>query len=224
MLYRASGARFCRNPAFMALSRVALALLLCPLFASAAATEPSSGIVADVFDGDTIMLSSGEKVRYLGIDAPEVSHRSSPADCFGHEAKTLNKSLVLHKRVRLLYDRVRTDGHGRLLAYVFVPDGRCVNAELVLQGCALVFHSADGFGRFEEFLTHQKVAMRARRGLWGQCSVKPSDHYLANCRSHVFHRPGCTYGQQTGPGNRVRFDSRATALEAGFSPCRRCKP
>jgi micrococcal nuclease len=224
VLSKASGPRFWRSPAFTALRRVGLGLLLCSLLASAVAAEPSSGIVADVFDGDTIVLSSGERVRYLGIDAPEVSHRSSPADCFGHEAKALNESLVLRKKVSLLYDRVRTDAHGRLLAYVFLPDGRCINAEMLMRGGALVFHSPDGFGRFEAFLAHQKEAMRARRGLWGQCPVEPSDHYLANRRSHVFHRPGCTYGRQTGYANRVRFDSRAGALEAGFSPCRRCKP
>jgi micrococcal nuclease len=215
---------FPRSPASFTLNWACLALILCSMFTSAVAAEPSSGIVTGVFDGDTIMLSSGEKVRYLGIDAPEISHRGSPADCFGYEAKAVNESLVLHKNVTLLYDRVRTDAHGRLLAYVFLPDGRCVNAELLMQGCALVFHSSDGFGRFDDFLARQKEAMRARRGLWGHCPVEPSDHYLANRRSHVFHRPGCTYGRQTGSGNRIRFDSRAAALEAGFSPCRRCKP
>ena len=191
---------------------------------STASGLPASGVVVKVFDGDTVLLGSGEKVRYLGVDAPEVAHDHSPADCHGDEAKALNEQLVLRRRVILTYDRIRHDSHGRLLAYVHLPDGRCVNGELVLNGCALVFRSQDGFERFDEFLSHQRVAMRELRGLWGQCKVKTSDHYVGNSRSYVFHRPDCPFGRQIGSGNRVRFDSRSTAFEAGFSPCRRCRP
>ncbi|MCU0571984.1 MAG: thermonuclease family protein [Syntrophobacteraceae bacterium] len=201
-----------------------LAALLQLGFASPASGMPASGVVVKVFDGDTVLLGSGEKIRYLGIDAPEVAHGNTPADCHGQEAKALNERLVLRQRVDLRYDRIQTDSHGRLLAYVHLPDGRCVNSELVLQGCAVVFRSPEGFSRFHELLAHQKAAMRDRRGLWGQCRVKPSDHYLGNRRSYVFHRPDCPFGRQTGSGNRVRFDSRLTAFEAGFSPCRRCRP
>ncbi len=224
MTCKENGPRFFTDSFPQLFAKVALGFLLCCLFTSVASSEPSSGTVVTVFDGDTILLNSGEKVRYLGIDAPEVSHRSSPADCFGYEAKALNEKLVLNQRVNLRYDRVKTDPHGRLLAYVFLPDGRCVNSEMLMHGCAMVFRSSNGFDRFEEFLAYQMQAMRTRRGLWGQCAVSPSEHYTGNRRSYVFHRPGCTYGQQTGPGNRIRFDSRARALEAGFSPCRRCRP
>ena len=206
------------------LTIVACILWVCCLFSSVAAAAPTNGMVTAVFDGDTILLESGEKIRYLGVDAPEVSHQGSPADCYGHEAKDLNEQLVFHKRVSLRYDRATTDVHGRWLAYVFLPDGRCVNAELVKKGCATVFHSSEGFGKFDEFLSYQRQAMRDQRGLWGQCRVKPSNHYTGNRRSYVFHRAGCPYGRQTGSSNRTRFDSRNAALEAGYSPCRRCKP
>lgn len=193
-------------------------------FGLPASGVPASGVVVKVFDGDTVLLGSGEKVRYLGIDAPEVAHGNTPADCHGLEAKALNERLVLRQRVDLRYDGAQIDSHGRLLAYVHLPDGRCVNSELVLQGCAVVFRSAEGFSRFHELLAHQKAAIRSQRGLWGQCRVKPSDHYLGNRRSYVFHRPDCPFGRQTGSRNRVHFDSRMTAFEAGFSPCRRCRP
>ncbi len=219
-----NGTRFYTNIFPQLFAKVVIGFLLCCLVTSVASSEPSSGTVVSVFDGDTILLNSGEKVRYLGIDAPEVSHRSSPADCFGYEAKAFNERLVLNKRVSLRYDRVKTDAHGRLLAYVLLPDGRCINTEMLMHGCAMVFRSSNGFDRFEEFLSYQRQAMRNRRGLWGQCAVNPSEHYVGNRRSYVFHRPDCIYGQQTGPGNRIKFDSRTKALEAGFSPCRRCKP
>ncbi len=203
---------------------VGLAAILSLGSCRGAVAAPAGGVVVAVFDGDTVLLDSGEKIRYLGIDAPEVAHSGSTADCYGHEAKALNEKLVRRQRVTLRYDRTAIDVHGRWLAYVFLPDGRCVNAELVAQGCALVFRSAEGFSKLDELLSLQRDAMRNQRGLWGQCRVKPSEYYLGNRRSYIFHRPGCSYGRQTGSSNRTRIDSRTAAFEAGLSPCRRCKP
>ena len=45
---------------------------------------PSSATVEQVIDGDTIMLSSGEKVRYLLVDAPEITNGHN--DCYGQDA------------------------------------------------------------------------------------------------------------------------------------------
>lgn len=209
---------------------IKLGMVLCALaphpcsFASSEPTLPSSGIVVAVFDGDTLSLHTGERVRYLGIDAPEVAHPEAPADCYGEEARRFNRELVLHKMVYLRYDQVKTDSHGRLLAYVFTADGRCVNAEMLINGYALIFRSEEGFEKFSEFLAHQRRAIRERRGMWGQCTVKPSNYYLGNRRSHVFHRPDCSYGRTTGVRNRIRFETRNAALEEAFSPCRRCRP
>jgi micrococcal nuclease len=201
-----------------------LFLLLGYPFGSIALGAPSGGTVVAVFDGDTILLDSGEKIRYLGIDAPEVAHEGTPADCYGNEAKAFNREMVLHKRVSLRYERVKTDSYGRFLAYVFLAEGRCVNAEMVLRGYALVFRSSEGFERFDEFLTHQRQAIRSNRGLWSECNTQPAAHYSGNRRSHVFHRPECPFGRQIGTRNHVRFESRREALETGYSPCRRCKP
>jgi len=68
--------------------------------------------VTRVLDGDTIVIETGEKVRYQGIDSPEQNQR------WGEEAKKFNEGLVLEKKVRIEFDRVKLDKYGRLLAYV----------------------------------------------------------------------------------------------------------
>ena len=175
-------------------------------------------------DGDTIILESGERIRYLGIDAPEVAHDRVKADCFGEQAKELNSDLVLHQRVSLRYDREVIDPYGRFLAYVILPDGRCANLEMLRAGCACVFRTAQGFSRFEEFLSQQREALHKRKGLWGECSVTPAKSCLGNRGSYVFHRPECALGKKIAAESRITFADRWAGLEQGYRPCRYCKP
>ena len=197
-------------------------LLLLPAFSGS--HLPRSGEVAIVFDGDTVMLRSGAKVRYLGIDSPEVAHDDQRGDCYGEEAKRYNRRLVLGKRVRLEYDREKRDHYGRLLAYVYLPDGRCVNEELIKKGYAFVLRRPEGFKKLYHFLQLQRRAIQRRVGMWGYCRVDPEEFYIGNRRSFVFHRPSCPYGRQTARRNAIIFHSREEAFAEGFRPCRRCKP
>ena len=184
----------------------------------------AGGKVVQVFDGDTLLLESGERVRYLGIDSPEMAHEDKPADCYAKEAREVNASLVLHKKVTLQYDREQKDIHGRLLAYVILPDGKCVNAEMLRGGYAYVYRAPEGFSRWSEYLALQREAIRSRRGMWGHCPVKPAPYYWGNRRSFVMHRPECPLVKVAKPRNLTRFQNRSAGLEEGFRPCRRCGP
>lgn len=132
---------------------------------------PGSGVVAQVIDGDTIELESGEKVRYLLVDAPETTGGKN--DCFGSQAASYNRELVEGRTVNLRYGEVCTDRFNRLLAYVTV-DGQDVNKALVREGYGCVLHlPPGGDGRVDEFLEAQEEARDLGNGLWGTCSVRP---------------------------------------------------
>ena len=185
---------------------------------------PSSGKVVVVCDGDTIVLDSGEKIRYLGVDAPEVAHDRAKADCFGDEAKRMNSGLVLHKQVSLQYEREVLDPHGRFLAYVILPDGRCANLEMLRAGSAYVYRTSKDFGRLTEFLQQQRQAILQRQGMWGGCPVRQATTFIGNRRSFVFHRPECALGKKVATRARNHFPDRWVGLEQGYRPCRFCKP
>ena len=89
-------------------------------------------LVERVIDGDTIVLASGERVRYIGIDAPEVGDNAEP---LGDEAMALNRTLVERRDAHLVAGMQDADRFGRLLRYVFV-DGVLAEAELVREGLA----------------------------------------------------------------------------------------
>jgi micrococcal nuclease len=124
--------------------------------------------VVAVLDGDTIVISGGEKVRYAGLDTPESRHPDKLPEYCGHAAFEANRRLVVGKTVRLEFDERRRDKYGRLLAYVYV-DGLFVNAELIRQGYARVSTYKDNQRHREAFESLQQSAIGMRRGLWGGC-------------------------------------------------------
>jgi micrococcal nuclease len=185
---------------------------------------PVEGKVRFVIDGDTIVLETGEKVRYAGIDAPEIGHHGEPSECYGQKARRANAKMVLGTKVTLRYGRRIRDYYGRLLALVYAPDGTCVNLELIKSGNAHVYRDHESARFYSTFLAAQREAIRERRGQWGACRVKPEPYYSANSGSRVFHRPGCRRAREISAADRVKFSDRWSALNDGYRPCRLCKP
>jgi endonuclease YncB( thermonuclease family) len=180
--------------------------------------------VSWVNDGDTIVLSGGERVRYASIDAPEVAHDTKPAEPYGNRARALNEHLVLGRWLKVELAEEQRDHYGRLLAYVFLEDGTFVNAEMLSHGYAHLFRRQCQPRYWERLLNLQRLALKQRKGIWSLPVIKPEKYYLGNKRSWIFHRPHCSFGLKTASDNRVRFRDRYQALNEGFSPGRYCKP
>jgi len=116
-----------------------------------------------VIDGDTIVLENGEKVRYLGINAPELGQP------YSSQALKLNKKLVLNKKVRLEFDIQKRDKYNRLLAYVW-SGGVLVNEKLVKEGLAVSETIQPNVKYQDRILKAQQEARKNCRGIWeGLC-------------------------------------------------------
>ncbi|HSE92712.1 MAG TPA: thermonuclease family protein [Methylomirabilota bacterium] len=141
-----------------------------PAFGQPHASQPAGiqGAVVRVVDGDTIHVRVGgrvEKVRYIGVDTPEIRHPQRGEEPGGREAMALNRRLVEGKTVRLELDVRSRDRHGRLLAYVWVGE-TMINAELVRQGYAQVMTVPPNVRHQDLFLRLQRAARHEGRGLW----------------------------------------------------------
>ena len=133
--------------------------------------------VVRAVDGDTLVASAGGRsfyVRLLGIDTPETHRPGTPVECGGSDASSGMRALAPPgERVELQTDpgQDRLDRYGRLLAYVWLADGRLVEDEQLRAGWATtyVFHGKPVrlFGRLA---ASERVARRAHRGVWGKCS------------------------------------------------------
>lgn len=143
-----------------------------------------SGNYTDIYvkravDGDTLLLESGERVRLIGIDTPEM-HESNKlykdSQRSGQDFKTIQelgkrsyeftKGLVEGKRVSLEFDVERYDRYKRLLAYVYLKDGTFVNAEIVKQGYASLLTYPPNVKYADQFLKMYQEARENKRGLW----------------------------------------------------------
>jgi len=149
-----------------ALGGVLLALVTAlPVWSAPAAL---GGTVVRVVDGDTIhvRIDAGvAKVRYIGVNTPEVHHPTKGEEPGGREATEVNRRLIEGKTVRLELDVQERDRYGRLLAYVSVGDVM-VNAELVRLGYAQVMTVPPNVRYQQLFLKLQREAREAGRGLW----------------------------------------------------------
>lgn len=48
--------------------------------------------------------------------------------------------------------------------------------------------------------------------------------YMGNSRQKIFHQLNCKFAKKALAKNRVYFESREEAVNAGYRPCRTCKP
>jgi micrococcal nuclease len=146
--------------------RNALIAFLPILFLSLTSFAQELVKVDSVLDGDTFRLENGEKVRLIGIDAPETHHPRKPIEYFGKEATEFAKKMLEGKLVRLELDVQERDQYGRLLAYVFLKDSTFVNAELLKQGYAQVATYPPNVKYVDLFIEMQKEAREKKRCLW----------------------------------------------------------
>lgn len=136
-------------------------------------------LVTRVVDGDTIQLESGERVRLIGIDTPEMHEsdklyrdsRKARQDtetikALGKKAYGFTRGLLEGKRVRLEFDVERKDRYGRLLAYVYLKDNTLVNAEIVKQGYASLMTYPPNVKYVDELRKLYQEARENKRGLW----------------------------------------------------------
>lgn len=126
--------------------------------------------VTKIIDGDTIELSGGRRLRYIGIDTPEVRRKAGNSfiydpQPFSLEAKDYNRKLVKGKNVRIEFDIEKADRYGRLLGYCYVGD-IFVNAELVKEGYAKLYTFPPNVKHIDLLRQMQKEAHKQRKGLW----------------------------------------------------------
>lgn len=128
--------------------------------------------VVRVIDGDTLDVDIPDRrrphtrVRLWGVDTPETVKPNTPPQHFGRQAGEFTKRICLDKEARLELERPKTrDNYGRLLAYVYLPDGRMLNRLLVTEGYGYADPRYDHAHK-REFRSLQRAARRAGVGLW----------------------------------------------------------
>lgn len=151
-----------------------------------ARNQPGLYAVSQFVDGDTIAVDMNgrvEKIRFVGVDTPETHKPNTPVQCYGPQAAAFTKATIGNGRVRLVSDSLSTDRdrYGRLLRYVYLPDGTNLDELLIRSGYGF-YYPYFPFSKSARFDATERAAMAAHKGLWGSCHPTPTDSggYVSN--------------------------------------------
>jgi endonuclease YncB( thermonuclease family) len=150
-----------------------IALLCCPCTTSAAGECPAEEThervqVIHVFDGDTVKLTDGRRVRLIGINTPEMGRKDSHEQPYAKEARaSLQDLLNNNNRILLLqYGSETHDHYGRLLAHAFLENGDNVAAVLLQRGMATALVVPPNTWAMDCYRRLENAARVERTGLW----------------------------------------------------------
>ena len=197
-------------------------MVITTLTSSAAVSRAQSWhTVRWVNDGDTVVLTNGQRVRYIGINAPEIDHEKQKAQPFGYAARSFNKRMVLKQKIRLEFDRERHDRYDRVLAYIFLPDNTFINERMLQKGLAFFLFHKPNQKYSRRLLKAQQEAMNAGNGLWKNWREQKK-RYIGNRNSRRFHKESCASARKIKRRNRTHFSTKWDAFKAGFAPAGGC--
>jgi micrococcal nuclease len=153
------------------------------LFVLSSALAKNSARVVSVVDGDTLVIllnGQEEKIRFIGIDTPESKKNTKALK--DAERSGLDVSIIVSQGKRatafvqgiikkddvviLELDVQERDKYGRLLAYVFLNDGRFLNEIIVKSGYASVLTIPPNVKYINRFIDAYKYARENKLGLW----------------------------------------------------------
>ena len=156
--------------------------LLCGCTAKSSSEGQKAGLqsvyVERVPDGDTVeanIQGTVERIRLIGIDAPELEQRP-----WGKRSKKFLQDLVAASgwQLGIEYDVEKRDKHDRILAYLWARDGKMINEEIVRNGYAVLFTFPPNVKYADRLIAAQIIARENKIGIWGKDGLKqlPSDY------------------------------------------------
>jgi endonuclease YncB( thermonuclease family) len=181
--------------------------------------------VTSVHDGDTFTLGDGQRVRLIGINAPEIGR------CGSDEAKKLLESLVLNKKIKITEEK--RDTYGRRMGLVYIGS-KLVNEEMLKTGWAKANY--DPNSESERLKTANKYANDNKLGVHsGLCKKINPTPPSKNCNikgnidkatgERFYHLPNCPHYNQIILDLDIGEDffcSEKEAREAGFKLASEC--
>jgi|GEM_PF-945697 endonuclease YncB( thermonuclease family) len=199
-------------------------------------TAEETAVCTKVVDGDTIYLSNGKKVRFVGVNTPEKGTAGYKA------SKNFVSKLCLNKEVSInVDDKKYTDKYGRTLAVVIVG-GKNLNEMLLKEGLAEVMYippsefspyvwagnstssaSASTGTSSSNVATGSASTSEVVRSTSASDSVS-SGSYIGNSNSFKFHTAGCSEVDRMSDKNKVYFSSKSDAINSGYVGCKKCNP
>lgn len=196
-------------------------------------------------DGDTIWVKingNKEKVRFVGVNTPEVAKDGNPAEFMAEEAKDFTEEILKDKEIYLERDISDRDKYDRLLRYIWLEkplsnpelsdiENKTLNGILVKEGYAYANYYKPDIKYHDYLKDLEKSAKNNKNGIWSERKTnkdsrkkdeKIHESYLikGNKNSKVYHLPEWDSYDTVKEKNAVYFKTEKKAQDAGFRPAR----
>jgi len=228
-------------PIFLVTSLIAIVLVSGCLGQTTYGGESGSDVTGDavketrianvtrVIDGDTVVTSTGERIRLVCIDAPEIGQ--THAD----EAKERLEELVLNKDVELEPDKTDKDKYDRTLRYIWV-DGKLASEVLIEEGLAKSYRYPPDLKYCDIMDAAQEDAQDKKVGIWEnwdpnnpptpceELGCPEGTEYVGSLKSDKYHLCTGRYAKKIAAHNLNCFDSKEEAESQSYVACKVCKP
>jgi len=152
--------------------------------------------VTEVIDGDTLDIdipdgeSANTRIRLIGVDTPETKHPTVSLMYYGPEATEFTTSMAMGKQVRVRLDTAgdQRGYYGRLLAYIQLPDGKILNAEIIKNGYGYAYLNYS-HGEFSAYQILMQQAIDKKAGLWKNAARDQIPKWLRSKRPDLLRYP-----------------------------------
>jgi endonuclease YncB( thermonuclease family) len=158
----------------MLIQNVLLIIILFFFFWDGCEAKPNYQKVTWVYDGDTLRLADGRKIRLIGMNAPEVAHHQKKGQPYGREATETLRALLkkAQYRVRLERGKQAKDRYKRHLAHVFLPDGTDISQWMLRNGWATVMIFPPNVRYITAYRAAERSAQLKKRNIWQQTAYQ----------------------------------------------------
>jgi endonuclease YncB( thermonuclease family) len=151
--------------------------------------EPDDRVrVRHVYDGDSLVLEDGRRLRVIGINAPELGRDGAADEPLAIAARDALRRQLFQSGgvVGLRYGEERQDHYGRTLAHVFAADGENLGAALLRQGLAVAIIIPPDLWGLDCYPAAEREARAAGRGLWAHSDHQPRESRDLGLREEGF--------------------------------------
>lgn len=140
------------------------------------------------YDGDTLTLGDGRRVRLIGIDTPELGRNGQPHQPGALAARDrLRQLLFTHQqRLDLRFDAERQDKYGRLLAHAFFSNGNNLVEQLLTEGTGAQLVIPPNTWQADCYRQAANSARQQRRGVWALAAYQPTPVEQLSLRNEGF--------------------------------------
>jgi len=132
---------------------------------------PESVKVVHVYDGDTVKLSDGRRIRLIGINAPETAKDEQPAEAFANESTRFLQRLLKEADTSLQQGIAAQDRYKRTLGHLYA-NGKHVGSAMLKAGLAYHIAIPPNLTHIECLQAAEANAVNAKRGLWQSNPVR----------------------------------------------------